>query len=238
MTSRSRFVSRLVISLTCLTPLTYGANIVVNGNFSGPIVVTNVDGVNDNLPFGWGDSGPAPGNSKLNVVAAGSLPGSPLDPLGSSFYLAFQSPDLFSQDCLFQVFNTVAGQAYTLSFWLALTQPSSHFQMTPDWDVGTANRQILSTSGYDQFSASDNNFDNPITVPTAAMGFQQFSYHLIASKDGTFTYFHGVDSGGGAVLLADVSLTADQGVPEPRALSLVGFGLVLLGLTRLTRKTA
>jgi hypothetical protein len=210
-----------------------GANIVMNGNFSSGVTHNQVLGsVTNVLPDQW-DNAPA-SISKLNVIAAGSN-GYPVDPLGSAFYMAFQSPSQDNtQDCFYQIFNTTAGQSYTLSFWLAIVGSSPYLQLTPDWDVTspTGNRQLISIPGYN----SSANPDNPITTGVGPAAFKQYSFTLTASTNSTFTFFHGLDSGGGAVLLADVSLTADQPIPEPLTPWLIGFGLATLGLLGRTRK--
>lgn len=208
-----------------------GANIVMNGNFSSGVThIQDLGSVINVLPDKW-DNVPA-NISKLNVIAAGSN-GYPVDPLGSAFYMAFQSPSQDNtQDCFYQIFNTIAGQSYTLSFWLAIVGSSPYLQFTPDWDVTspTGNRQFIPLPGYNSGG------DNPITTGVGPAAFKQYSLILTASTNSTFTYFHGLDSGGGAVLLADVSLTADQPAPEPLTPWLIGFGLATLGLLGRARR--
>ena len=105
-----------------------------NGDFEGGTYPQTFGASNDTLPNSWTNSPPT-AMSNLDVFATGSGPGSPQS---GTHYVAFQSAESDgSQDCLNQIFTTVLGQKYTISFWVSMTASSgSQFGLSPEWDAG------------------------------------------------------------------------------------------------------
>ena len=100
MTSGSWVARMATVCLCCFASGASAANIVMNGNFSTgtptAIIANNPSGLNptgkDTLPAGWSTNQAT--DSYINVVASGSVingVASPIDPMGSAFYMAFQS---------------------------------------------------------------------------------------------------------------------------------------------------
>lgn len=227
MTAQLKLTVLLATLLCCLAPGLRGENILINGDFSGGTYVASIGGVNDILPAGWQDYGPTPLSlTDLNVVSASEFP-TIADTPGAANYMAFASSATTTQDCLLQDLNTVAGQAYVITFWAAITSASQSVQLTPDFDAFTNNDQIDFIPGF-------NNGMSPI-MSVGPVAFEEFSFVATASSNSTALFFHGVDSQG-AVLLADVSVTAQSTAPEPEALWLGGAGLAMIALYRYRRQ--
>jgi hypothetical protein len=214
----------------------WGQNIVVNGGFDGTTYTATFGGVTDVLPSGWGNV-PA-SSSKVNVLGAAAFPGFP-DPDGGGSYVAFMSISQDgTQDCLYQDFSTVAGQAYTLSFKAAITSASPYLELLPDWDADGRNATQIPMN---RFNANGGH-----TSSAGPLAFQTFTFtNLIASGSVTRLYFHGVDSQG-AILLDSVTLTpqsqsqsADGDAPLPLwSLGMLGAALFGIGSRRRARKTS
>jgi hypothetical protein len=198
---RSRVVA--VLSLCWFSTGAWGANLVVNGGFNGTTYTDTFGSVTDVLPSGWSLYPPDPATtSNINVVPATAFPGFP-DPGGSGFYVAFMSQaQNGSEDCLYQYFNTVPGQTYTLSFQAAITSASPYLVLIPDWDASGTDRATIAVNGFNVNEAAISS-QGPLT-------FQTFTFSgLTASLATTQLFFHGVDSQG-AVLLGSVSVTPDN----------------------------
>ncbi len=193
-------------------------NLLVNGNFDGG---TKVDSTtNDLLPSGWSLGPPSPATlSKVNVDTAIDV-STDLGPESGTQYVRFQSPaNNGTRDCLWQDIPTVAGQQYTISFWVALTSTSvgNTSGLDPIWDENTANATNLGTSAF-YFSPSN----------TAPVPYQLFSFTDTASTNLTRLDFHSIDQNG-SLLLDNVSVTS---VPEPASLGVLGLGFLALTFRR------
>ncbi len=212
----------------------WGANILLNGTFTGSTYTDTFGTVVDILPANWYDAPPTPSTlSNLNRVAASAYPGF-ADPAGAGFYVAFKSgAQNDSQDCFFQDIPTVPGQTYTLSFDAALTAASPYLELVPDWDANGTERQKLTIPGFN-VSAGPTQSQGPIAFRTYTFT------NLTASMSTTRLYFHGVDSAG-AILLTNISLTPQSSVaiaatdgPLP-LWSLGALGSCLIGVVSLRR---
>jgi hypothetical protein len=181
---------------------------LVNGNFEGGSFIPS-GFPQDTIPNGW-TNGPPSSLSLINVTnATGAAPLGPRPGSTGSFYVRFQSPQTDStRDCLFQDMTTVAGQAYNVSFWVAITSTSvgNTLGLNPVWDENTPNQ---STMGANQFYFTPTN--------TGPVNYQFFSFTETASTALTRIDFHGIDANG-SILLDDVSVTP---VPEPSGLALL-----------------
>jgi hypothetical protein len=211
------FSARAAALLFCAAPLLAG-NIVVNGDFEGG---TYVDGTTGNiLPTGWWLGPPAPSNlSNLNVM-------SNLTPFGAesgTHFMGYASTaNNGTYDCLYQDLTTVAGDTYSISFWVAITAPAaSNTNLFGVWDENHTNVQL--TDPYYSFPSN-----------AAAEGYKQFTFTETASSNATRIDFHGTDSSG-VIQLDNVVITdTTSAAPEPLSMGLtgLGLGLVLVGLVR------
>lgn len=218
-------------------------NLVQNGNFSAGSSATqfcsNYPGntppcVTDNLPLNWGDSPPSPANaSSLNVVTQGAEPiAAPSGYTGN--YVAFTSAAASGQDCLFQDLPTVVGAMYTLSFDLAVVGASTNLYMAPEWESGS-NDPTFYGLGNGAYSSGPPFAGLPVTS-SGSVPFQPFSLQVLAESTNTTLWFHAVDNGG-AILLANVSVTQDSAAPEPESLWLIAGGLITLLLCVRLKRT-
>jgi hypothetical protein len=174
----------------------FSNNILVNGDFEGTTYTDATTG--DVLPSGWSEGPPSPATlSKVNVDSAVN-PTTFLGPESGTHYMRFQSPaNNGTRDCLYQDLNTVAGQPYTVSFWVAITSTSvgNTLGLDPVWDENTSNQQTLSNAFY--LTPSN----------TGPVNYQFFSFTVTASTSTTRLDFHGIDANG-SILLDNVSVVA------------------------------
>lgn len=215
-----------------------GINLIQNPTFTLGTVATsfctNSTCVTDNIPADWTNLGPNPDDaSNVNVVTAGSEPiTAPAGYAGE--YVAFSSTATSGQDCLFQDVPTTPGAFYTWAFQLAIVGSSSNLIMIPEWDANGSNDAVYEGLGNGAYST-------PLPfagLPVSSSGnvpFQQFSFQVQATLSTTRVFFHGVDNGG-AVLVADVSLTQQSATPEPASLWLLAAGFIMILLTTAGRK--
>jgi autotransporter-associated beta strand protein len=175
------------------------ANVVVNGSFEGATSVDPTTG--DVLPAGWSLGPPYPTSlSKFNIESAVD-PSVDLGPEDGTYYARFQSPATNGTwDCLYQDLNTVAGEQYTISFWVADTSTSmgNTVGLNVVWDENTGNQTDL----------GDNQFYHWPTN-TAPVPYQFFVFTEIASTSLTRIDFHGIDADG-SILLDNVNVNATQ----------------------------
>ena len=173
-------------------------NLISNGDFELGTYAGTGGSTGDTLPNSWTNAPPS-SLTNLNVFANGSGPGTAES---GTHYVAFQSTSTSGgQDCLNYVASTVAGQQYTISFYVAMTASSgSQFGLSPEWDSGGAHDTTMGTAAF--YYHPDN---------ATAHGWTLFSFTETASSSSTSIYFHGADATG-AVLLDNVVLNA---VPEP-----------------------
>ena len=220
-------VAGIAVSLTCLASDAVASNIVVNGDFeNGSFTAGQPTG--DTVPDNW-TLGPPSFliDSKINVL---STVNNTIDqgPESGSDYIAFQSPETDgTRDCLYQDLTTVAGQTYTISFWVASTATSvgNNVGLNVVWDENGADQALLDDPSY--------------TTPTntVPLPYTEYAFTETASSTATRIDFHAVDSDG-ALLLDNVVVTAQSAAPEPMTLALTGSGLVVVGLLRRRRMAA
>jgi PEP-CTERM motif len=188
--------------------LTASANIVINGDFEGG---TTTNSYGENFPNSWQLGPPSP-DTLTNVNVSSTVdPSTFLGPESGTDYLRFQSTaNNGTRDCVYQDLNTIAGQSYTISFWVAITTDSSftgangNTSLNPIWDENVTN--TLLTGVY--------------VTPMAAFQYQQFTFTETATTNLTRIDFHAVDATG-SVLVDNISVDL-AGVPEPSSLVLLG----------------
>jgi choice-of-anchor C domain-containing protein len=110
-----------------------------------------------------------------------------------------------------QTFNTVANQAYAITFWLAGNPDNGPTIKTISVDADGLNAGIFTfdTTGFDKVN----------------MGWKKFTYNFVASSTSTTLAFNSLSAGSWGAALDNVSVSA---VPEPAtwAMMLLGFGLI------------
>ncbi len=200
------FVSAL-FTLMVLAPRAWpqtggtSGNLLVNGSFEG----TTYSGPNgDMVPTGWTL---LPTNhvslSDFNIestVNALTFQGAE----EGTHYAAFRSKETdSSQDCLVQYFDTIPGQQYTVSFWVAITAASvSNTRLLPQWDWKGAGQKDMKNDFY--FAPTN----------TGPVSYRQFTFTETASSSRTGLMFHGTDSNG-AILLDNVVVTPSTSTGAP-----------------------
>ena len=174
----------------------FSNNILANGDYEAATLVDATTG--DVLPFGWLVGPPNPASlSKVNVSTATDSTEF-LGPENGSQYIRFQSAaNNGSRDCLYQDLNTVAGQTYTVSFWVAITSTSvgNTLELNPVWDENTSTQKSMTNAFY----TSPSN--------TAPIGYKHFVFTETASSSKTRIDFHGIDANG-SILVDNVSVVA------------------------------
>jgi len=195
--------SQIRIGLLALTMLymlssavSASTNLVVNGSFEGATTTDQTTG--DVLPVGWTLGPPSPASlSKVNVDNSINA-AVDLGPEDGTHYARFQSPAANgTRDCLYQDINTVPGQLYAVSFWVAATSTSvgNNSGLGPEWDESSANPTELGTNQFYFFPTN-----------TGPVPYQFFSFMEVASSNLTRLDFHGIDQNG-SILLDNVSVT-------------------------------
>ena len=214
-TRRATQRALIIAGLVILSSRTASAALLSNGDFEGGTFTQTFGTATDNLPNGWANLPPT-NLSKVNVFANGSGPGFAQS---GTHYLAFQSAVTDgTQDCLFEIINTVPNQQYTVSFSVAMTaSPGAQFGLSPEWDAGTPNATTLGTNAF---------YFHPTN--SQAVQYTFFSFTETASSTSTTFFLHGADATG-AVLVDNVSIAP---VPIPAAIWLLGSALGGLGFTR------
>jgi hypothetical protein len=192
---------------------TASAQVVVNGDFENGSYAYG-GGTPSTVPNGWVLGPPAVLSTSNMTVLSGVGPLLNQGPQSGTHYVAFQSTSTNGFDCLYQDLATIAGQQYSVSFWVAIapgtaggTPPGLH----PVWDENTANTTNLGTSAIYYSPAST--FSTP---------YQLFSYPVIASTNLTRLDFHAIDATGG-IFVDNISVVP---VPEPSSMSLLAVGLL------------
>jgi hypothetical protein len=180
----------LVVGVYTLSSQLQAANLIVNGSFED--ATYNVFWTDDILPTGWILSPPDPVSlTKCNIDSAID-PSIQLGPQDGDHYVRFQSSaENGTRDCLYQYINTIPGQQYTVSFWVAITSTSvgNNSGLNPVWDEYEANHTVL---GPNEFYFSPTNIG---PVP-----YQLFSFLVTASLSQTKLMFHAIDATGSILL--------------------------------------
>lgn len=198
-----------------LLPATANAAVIVNGDFeTGPnpgsnYVTIGTGGLIGDVNGGWTVTGG-------NVDYIGGY----WQPQGGS-----RSVDLNGNNAagtIQQAIDTVIGQAYAVTFWLAGNP-----------DNGPQIKTVKVTAAGDD--ADDENFTFDIFgVSREAMGWQQKTFIFSATSSSTLLSFASQNEGSWGPALDSVSISA---VPEPATWAMMLFGFVLVG-GAMRRRTA
>lgn len=115
-------------------------------------------------------------------------------------------------DTMTQTLTTVIGQTYTISYFVAGTQP---------------NFLGVTFGGSTLFNGTA-----PTNGVVSPSDYVQYTFNSTATSTSTVLAFSGQRTVGGEILLDDVSVAA---IPEPSALALTGLGLAAMVLRRALR---
>jgi MYXO-CTERM domain-containing protein len=146
---------------------------------------------------GWGSwLGPAGSGSKFGIAASSSAP----DVAEQGTFYAFFHATANVADCVGQTLNTVPGNKYVVSFWLATDGPTD----------GTTD--LMQLSWGPDFGASSNDVVINSFAPhsSSAVPYQQFTYTITAITSHDIFTFHGYDATSN-ILLDNVTVTALPG---------------------------
>lgn len=194
---RKLFVAAAAMAML---PTSAHAAEIINGSFENG-GVTN--------PFGTVTGG----NS--STITGWTVLGNSVDFIGDYWQAAdgANSIDLngAGQGGLAQTFNTVANQAYAITFFLAGNPDNGPTIKTIKVTTNNANEQVFSfdTTGFNK----------------TTMGWKQFTYNFVGNGSPTTLAFNSDNPGAWGAALDNVSISA---VPEPAtwAMMLLGFGLI------------
>jgi hypothetical protein len=191
-----------------------------NGDFEGG--TQSVPGLpQDSVPVGWQLGPPSPASlSNMSVTNVVDSTQHLHAADGSGNYVRFQSTaSNGTKDCLFQDFDTVAGQQYKVTFSVALTSAGAGnnavIGLNPVWDENLANQTTMGSTNF-------------YFAPTSAQGpidYQTFSFTEIASSTTTRIDFHATDNAG-SILLDDVSVVPVTSSGLPPSVTVPAAGTV------------
>jgi hypothetical protein len=206
-----RNILLLGMAIALLATSATASNIVVNGGFSTDSFAnwsTNTCGSGCTSPA-WVVANPFP-----NSIAGTTPPGTTNAAETGCTGAACSSPS--TGDTLFQALTTVAGQAYTLTFYY---DPGPH-QGGVD-GAGTTELDVY----WNGNAVSGGQLQNE-----TANTWVQYSFNVTASSTQTVLEFTGRDDPDD-LYVTDVSVTPNAGptVPEPASLTLIGGGLLGMG---------
>lgn len=218
MTRVRRLVGIIVGAIACglalETPSDAGGSLgFTNGNFeqggAGPFTSSTP---------GWGGwLGPADPGSNYGIAQSTVAP----DVAESGSFYAFFKASQEIADCLGQGLNTVPGQKYAVSFWLATDGPTD----------GTTDLMQLSWGPDFGASGRDQLFNIQPHSPTA-LPYQQYTEIFTGVTTYDILAFHGFDKTS-AFLLDNVTVTPLSAAPAtpPLLSALLGASLLVLGVS-------
>ncbi|WP_082657927.1 MULTISPECIES: choice-of-anchor C family protein [unclassified Sphingopyxis] len=197
---------KAAVAAALLLPATANAATVVNGDF---------------------ETGPNPGS--FTTVNAGGTIGAWTVLSGSVDYIGTywqpqggsRSVDLngLNAGTIQQAIDTVMGQAYEVTFWLAGNPDNGPEIKTVQVSAADANGTFM----FDTFGVS-----------RAAMGWQKYTFNFTANSASTLLSFASQNQSAYGAALDSVSISA---VPEPATWAMMLFGFVLVG-GAMRRRTA
>jgi choice-of-anchor C domain-containing protein len=216
-------ISFLLCTLVSFIPATAG--LITNGSFESPVVP--VGGFTSyasgsTLITGWTVVGAAGGVAVVNGTFAQECCTFPAE--DGAQWLDLTGLNSNSVEGVEQTIATTAGTSYTVSFWIGNTyDPNGIFGTTSTVDVlmGGLSGSLLGA------------FTNSSTTP-GTLVWQQFTTSFTASGSSTTLDFLNADpANDNSNGLDNVSVVANgSSVPEPGTLSLLGIGILGLGLLR------
>jgi hypothetical protein len=162
---------------------------------------------------GWGSwLGPAGSGSKFGIAASSSAP----DVAEQGTFYAFFHATANVADCVGQTLNTVPGNKYVVSFWLATDGPTD----------GTTD--LMQLSWGPDFGASSNDVVINSFAPhsSSAVPYQQFTYTITALTSHDIFTFHGYDATSN-ILLDNVTVTPASAAAAP---AMTSWQVILLGV--------
>jgi hypothetical protein len=204
MTKRSRCLATM-IPAAFLAALALGgvARAQVSLGFTNGSFELGVTGPTSPLTSSTGWSqwlGPASSGSDFGVAMSSTPPKIAQD---GSFYAFFHATDNVA-DCVGQQLNTVVGQTYLVSFWLATDGPtnaqSSQMQLSWGPDFAATSRDAVVTP-FQSTSAT-------------ALPYQHMTQSFTAVTNHDILAFHGFDATSD-ILLDNVTVTSVTAVPVP-----------------------
>jgi choice-of-anchor C domain-containing protein len=190
----------VAVAAMAMLPTSAQAAEIINGSFEQG-GVTN--------PFGTVTGG------NNSTITGWTVLGNSVDFIGNYWQAAqgTNSIDLngSGQGGIAQTFNTVANQAYAITFFLAGNPDNGPTIKTINVTTNNANAQVFS------FDTTGLNKSN--------MGWKQFTYNFVGTGSPTTLAFNSQTSGSWGAVLDNVSISA---VPEPAtwAMMLLGIGLI------------
>jgi hypothetical protein len=162
---------------------------------------------------GWGPwEGPAGSGSKYGIAASSSAP----DVAEQGNFYAYFHATANIADCVGQSLNTVAGEKYVVSFWLATDGPTD----------GTTD--LMQLSWGPDFASSSNDVVINAFAPhsSSAVPWQRFTYTITAITSHDFFTFHGYDATSN-ILLDNVTVTPASAAAAP---AMTSWQVILLGV--------
>jgi len=211
----------LICLVACFVPAQ--AALITNGSFEAPVVPVGSFknfASGSSLITGWTVVGP--GASIINGTFFQECCSFPAE--DGSQWLDLTGDGTNSIGGVEQTVATTAGTQYTLSFWVGnIFDPAGIFGTT-----STVNVRLGGIAG-----ASLGTFTNSSTT-TGTQVWKLFNINFTATgASATLDFLNADPSNDNSNGLDNVSLTANaNGVPDPGTLSLVGLGIIGLGLIR------
>jgi hypothetical protein len=206
-------MNRRRLHVVALAPVALLAALALGGpaHAGGPLGLTNGSFESGGpAPFtistpGWGQwLGPAGEGSNYGIALTSTPPDVAQDGSGYAYFHANQS----ITDCIGEQLNTVVGQAYTVSFWMATDGPTD------------AQTSLLQVVWGPDFSVTSNDVFNNVYQATSSLPvpYQHVTLTFTAVTTHDILAFHGYDATSN-ILLDDVTVASVSAAPATPAAS-------------------